>query len=688
MILPHHQAQLEKASGLPAAVIRERGYRSVSSADDLARLGFTPPQRRVPGLLVPVWGPDGRNGLYQFRPDEPRTSDQGKSVKYETPSGARLHLDVPPRCREHIADPKVPLWITEGVKKADALAANGFCGLALLGVWNWRGTNAQGGKVALPDWHDVALNGREVVIAYDSDVMRKREVRAALDELTRYLQGKGANARWVFLPDGAGGAKVGVDDYLLEHSPDELRALVRPAPNAAATASSPAPTKSDGDYERKEARLEQATSTLAALADRYSTTVGYLAPPYIGLGALTEVVGPPESLKSWLMADLARAVHTGTRWLGSIEVPQGRVLFFEQERARNLTYQMHLLAAGWEQDLRGITTVEPCGIDLCDEQWQRAIIAMVEAERPLLVVFNSYRAVFRGRPPDSADVALALGWLGHLAERLQLAVVIVDATNKAGATGHVRGMAAQADSLQKAYEADTILHIERKRDNVGRGVGPARAYLGKERYGTTTPPPFVFDVVPVAPSSSSLSSPSVSDNDDDPSKGHVAGPVRVLWLDEAHVEADVPAPPHNAPERVLRALPADGSTCSIDVLAKAAGLAPGSAKNALTQLKAEGKAENPGRGQWRLSPPSSSSSSPSPTHHDDDDDPPSAAPAQAEGQACEGDTPGAPVCEEGRRMDALGGDRCTRCDRPAQASWHGEPRCFAHHPLGTAAGAA
>src|SRR5206468_2466085 len=101
---------------------------------------------------------------------------------------------------------------------------------------------------------------------------------------------------------------------------------------------------------------------------------------------------------------------------------------------------------------------EPCGIDLCDANWQRAIIAKVEAERPLLVVFNSYRAVFRGRPPDSSDVAGALGWIGHLAERLHMAMVIVDATNKGGAVGHLRGMAAHGDSVQKAYEADTVLH--------------------------------------------------------------------------------------------------------------------------------------------------------------------------------------------------------------------------------------
>ena len=46
------------------------------------------------------------------------------------------------------------------MRKADALVSIGLCCVALLGVWNFRGTNDAGGKVALADWESVALNGR------------------------------------------------------------------------------------------------------------------------------------------------------------------------------------------------------------------------------------------------------------------------------------------------------------------------------------------------------------------------------------------------------------------------------------------------------------------------------------------------------------------------------------------------
>jgi hypothetical protein len=120
-----------------------------------------------------------------------------------------LCLDVPPGALPAIADPDVPLWITEGAHKADAAVSAGLCCLALLGVEGW-----QSNGVALPDWKDVRLKDREIFLAFDSDVMTKAAVRAALGRLTAWLAHRGATVRHVTLPAGPDGAKVGLDDYL------------------------------------------------------------------------------------------------------------------------------------------------------------------------------------------------------------------------------------------------------------------------------------------------------------------------------------------------------------------------------------------------------------------------------------------------------------------------------------------
>jgi len=227
----HHEKMLVEESGIDPGLIETRGYRTTKTKAELKRLGFSEGQCGVPGLLVPVISPAGGVATYQYRPDEPRIRD-GKPVKYETPSGTRMALDVHPFAREKLGDPSYPLFVTEGVKKGDALASRRLCAVALLGVWNWRGSNDKGGKVALAEWEHVALNGRKVYVVFDSDVMLKPGVHAAMVRLKAFLEGREAEVRVVYLPPGEGAQKQGVDDYLVagrsvadlfSHSTTELR---------------------------------------------------------------------------------------------------------------------------------------------------------------------------------------------------------------------------------------------------------------------------------------------------------------------------------------------------------------------------------------------------------------------------------------------------------------------------------
>jgi len=229
MALHANHAAMLAESGITPEHARDRGYVTVDTKVRLERLGITPPGRNVPGLLVPSLRADGSTWGWQYRPDRPRLRN-GKSVKYETPTKQRNGLDVPPGVGPALGNPAVPLWVTEGCKKADAAALAGLACVALPGVWSWRGTNGNGGKTAISDWHDVALNGRRVILAFDSDVTRKRPVRSALNELAGYLTSKGAKVGYCHLPDDDLD-KCGLDDYLAAgHDAADLLALVRPEP--------------------------------------------------------------------------------------------------------------------------------------------------------------------------------------------------------------------------------------------------------------------------------------------------------------------------------------------------------------------------------------------------------------------------------------------------------------------------
>jgi hypothetical protein len=227
---------LIKASSISPEVSSARGYRSEHTRSHVKRLGFGDSQCLVPALLLPLWNAHGKPSGYQLRPDSPRVLD-GKVVKYETPARMRMIIDVHPflsrprtsanpnahlpgeplefKLPALIGDSSIPVLVTEGTRKADAAVSIGLCCIALLGVWNWRGTNSAGGKVALTDWENIAINnGRPVYICFDSDVMNKHQVHAALVRFRAFVESHGARVGMIYLPAGEHGSKVGLDDFI------------------------------------------------------------------------------------------------------------------------------------------------------------------------------------------------------------------------------------------------------------------------------------------------------------------------------------------------------------------------------------------------------------------------------------------------------------------------------------------
>jgi hypothetical protein len=190
-IYRQHQ-QMLIASGITPKHARARGYMTVTEKVRLEQLGVAKAGRNVPGLRIPLLRKDRSTWGYQYRPDNPRRDAKGKPIKYENPYRQRNGIDVPPGVGPMLDDPSIPLWITEGSRKADAAACAGLACIALPGVWSWKGTNQHGGKVAVADWDDIALNGRRVILAFDSDVVVKPSVQDALRSLTDYLEYRGA----------------------------------------------------------------------------------------------------------------------------------------------------------------------------------------------------------------------------------------------------------------------------------------------------------------------------------------------------------------------------------------------------------------------------------------------------------------------------------------------------------------
>jgi hypothetical protein len=155
-------------------------------------------RKLVPALVIPTFDARGEQAFCQLRPDSPRVV-AGKARRYELPGGARMAIDVPPRVRAKLGDPKAPLVITEGARKADAAVTAGLYAIDLVGVWTWRGKNDDDGLTALADFEYIALNdGRVIYLAFDSDAMTKHGVHAALVRFRSFLKQRGAEVRVVY----------------------------------------------------------------------------------------------------------------------------------------------------------------------------------------------------------------------------------------------------------------------------------------------------------------------------------------------------------------------------------------------------------------------------------------------------------------------------------------------------------
>ncbi len=195
-LLEEHRREIEDGSGVSPEIRVGRGYYSVTRRAELEGTPLKDYQRRAPAWVAPMYSPDGETTSLQIKPKNPRKDKKGKPIKYDSPAGARHILDTHPFNLERVRDPRVRLWITEGVKKADSLASRGECVIALAGVWGW----LRDGE-PLPCWQHVALDGREVYVVFDSDVMVKPEVQLALERLVAFLEGRGARVQVVYLPE-------------------------------------------------------------------------------------------------------------------------------------------------------------------------------------------------------------------------------------------------------------------------------------------------------------------------------------------------------------------------------------------------------------------------------------------------------------------------------------------------------
>lgn len=303
-----HLADLKK-SGLTDRMIRKAGIYSLKgdAARDLLGCG----SRRIKSAMVFPY----EKGFARLKVFPSYKDAEGRKVKYLQAKGSKNHLYVPTGIRERLLDLCQTLYIAEGEKKALRAVEKGMCCVGLSGVWGWK----QDGNT-ISDLRDIPMEGRKVVVIPDSDLHTNENIQAAIRELWRVLERKGARVRVVVLSVPKGGdGKVGLDDFLVANSLDAFNELPRirhrsELPNFPAI------------YKKGTGELRLVSMGRIPEPPEEEKLMGGL----IAKDHLTTLYGDGGQGKSFIGLALAIAFASGKRILG-YEVPKGNVMYLDWE---------------------------------------------------------------------------------------------------------------------------------------------------------------------------------------------------------------------------------------------------------------------------------------------------------------------------------------------------------------------
>lgn len=231
----YHKKMLIEESGFSRETIEDLDWWSASKVEVAKLLGWK--RSSTGGLVIPY--PD-TDGFVRIRLDEPlKFKDKGKTrvIKYMAPKNSSNHAYVPPSVRPLLANPSMPLYITEGEKKAVKATQDGFPCVGLPGVWGWRTTvtevtdgysepKKRKRKDLLPELAAANWVNRTVFIVFDSDANDNESVRKAGKRLAAVLRQHRANVYFIVLPEDDTDAKMGLDDFLVAHGKEAFKRLI------------------------------------------------------------------------------------------------------------------------------------------------------------------------------------------------------------------------------------------------------------------------------------------------------------------------------------------------------------------------------------------------------------------------------------------------------------------------------
>jgi putative DNA primase/helicase len=178
-------------------------------------------------------------GQWQFKPDDPWASKDGKAPKYRTGKGEYdAFLAKHPEIKAYWSDldalkarcftinGKPYIVITEGGFKAITGCMHGIPTIALVGVTMGLTPRAKGEPDLIPALKRLAEAGFNFIIAFDADATTNKNVRIAEKKLVKVLLSYGVAVRTVTGHWDAEEDGKGMDDFINNKGIEEFRAIL------------------------------------------------------------------------------------------------------------------------------------------------------------------------------------------------------------------------------------------------------------------------------------------------------------------------------------------------------------------------------------------------------------------------------------------------------------------------------
>jgi hypothetical protein len=372
-ILSDRHIQELRGSGLTDETIRAAGPYSGTKEKVEAVLGFSVFSG---GLCYPYPGTNGSGPAFtRVKPDVPFKDAGGKIAKYLTAKNAGNRLYIPPFYSErHFKDSRIPVISTEGEKKAlkGAQDLEGFIVLGLAGVWCFKSKD----RPLIEDFGLFNWKDRTVYVCFDSDVVQKEEVQRAECAFAAELHKKGADVHICRIPSSQTG-KVGLDDYLMLHSPETFVEQILDRAMLWTT---------KGNLE-----VDDIESFSVKQIPRAEEIVGGGMLPAKGI---LMIAAYSKKGKSILAMNMGLCIAAGKPFLNQFPIPSSRrVLLINEEitpqsmQSRSQKMVQSARSCGFK-NLSNFRLVNKTGIKLDNDEGLKTAMRLIRAHKPEVVIWD------------------------------------------------------------------------------------------------------------------------------------------------------------------------------------------------------------------------------------------------------------------------------------------------------------